>query len=425
MGGPPPVLPKRFIVFTHGNGWIRDSYTCVARSETDFDLGPSYTALAPYKDKLVILSQFYNPYTNDGGFNAGLHGNGWGTLAVTRVSANDTVHPGATCCGEHFTPGSITLDRFISKQAPFNADRFPLTALGPDWAGAPMVPSGDGPGQPTPAMSDPLQAYDKYFANFAGSGMGNTNAAQLLAQEKSVLDFMRADIARMNSRLAAPERARMDQYLQGLRTVEQQLGALAKPASCTAPPAKPGNASGLQAQLAAMVDVTFAAQMCGLNHVSHVSFFGVDGPQIKWGFLGPTQTTDEHNLHHQNDESSGPNYGKLTEPIRQVDAYILSLVARMIENLSKVPEGNGTMLDNSLVMYVNAAGGKHHNGENLHAVLLAGGAGGALRTGRYLTFPSMQHAISDVYVSVANMLGVPITTFGDPAICKGPLPGLA
>ena len=48
-----------------------------------------------------------------------------------------------------------------------------------------------------------------------------------------------------------------------------------------------------------------------------------------------------------------------------------------------------------------------------------------LRTGRYLTYPQGQRCISDFYVSLANLFDVPLTTFGDPSVCKGPLPGLA
>ncbi len=407
---------KRFIVITHACGWIEPSYTCVARSETDFDLGPSYEALKPFKKDMVILSKFYNPHTNY----SGLHGNGWGTLAVTPISKMDTLHPGTTCCGEHYTPGSVTLDRFISKQAPFSADPFPLTALGPSWAGGALVPSGDGPGQPFPAFSTPTKAYDAWFVGGAKLGDTTGGAEKILAQDKSVLDFMRADIARMNARVAPPERVRLDQYLDGLRGVERQLSRLGPaPATCMTPVRpKPANT---QAEMAAFVDVAFAAQMCGLSHVSHVSYWGVDGPQINFSWLN--LPNNEHDMHHGLEKTS--NAGILDPAIMRMDGYILSKVAQMIENLSKVPDGAGTMLDSSLVMYVNAGGGKHHQGHNNHAVLLAGRAGGALKTGRYLSYAAKEHAISDLYVSVANMMGAPIKTFGDPTICKGPLPGVA
>jgi len=283
------------------------------------------------------------------------------------------------------------------------------------------VPSGDGPGQPFPAISSPQKAYDTWFANLAQPATGGMSGDRLLAQERSVLDFMKADVGRMSARLAAPEKARLGQYLDGLRAVERQLGQLesVSAAGCQ-PPAKP-TGTDMQATLAAYIDVVFAAQMCNLTRVSHVSFWGVDGPQMNFPWLN--LPTNEHDTHHMLESQS--NMGILSPPIQRMDAYILSKVAQMIGNLAKTPEGGGTMLDNALLLYVNAGGGKHHKGHNNHAVILAGRAGGGLRTGRYLTYPLMQHAISDLYVSLANLLGSPITTFGDPALCKGPLTALA
>lgn len=57
-------------------------------------------------------------------------------------------------------------------------------------------------------------------------------------------------------------------------------------------------------------------------------------------------------------------------------------------------------------------------------MVIIGDAGGALKTGRYVTFPKDQRAMSDPFVTIANAVGLPIQTFGDPTICKGPLPGL-
>jgi hypothetical protein len=109
---------------------------------------------------------------------------------------------------------------------------------------------------------------------------------------------------------------------------------------------------------------------------------------------------------------------------QKIATWWMSQISRMVEGLAATPEGNGTMLDNSIVMFVNTCGGSHHRGQNNHAVLMIGGAGGALKGGRYLTFPEGQRCLSDVYVSLANLMDVPITTFGEASVCKGPLPGL-
>jgi hypothetical protein len=97
------------------------------------------------------------------------------------------------------------------------------------------------------------------------------------------------------------------------------------------------------------------------------------------------------------------------------------MMARMADLLAKAPEGNGTMLDSSLLMMVNTGGGTHHRGFDKHpAVMLGGPATG----GRYLSYPEGKHCMSELYVSVANLLGAATDKFGDPKYCPGPLPGL-
>jgi hypothetical protein len=92
--------------------------------------------------------------------------------------------------------------------------------------------------------------------------------------------------------------------------------------------------------------------------------------------------------------------------------------------MDHVVEGNGkSMLDNSLVVWLNGLGkGNNHTRDNIPYVL-AGSAGGYFPTGRYLTY---DNAHNDLMVSILNAMGLPNEkTFGDPSLCKGPLPGLA
>jgi hypothetical protein len=164
--------------------------------------------------------------------------------------------------------------------------------------------------------------------------------------------------------------------------------------------------------LAAHTDVILAAQKCGLTRISHILFEGMEGPHIVYDWLSDPK--NHHDDHHAGDMVT----------CQRIATWWMSQVARMVDGLAATPEGSGTMLDNSIVMFVNTCGGSHHRGQNNHAMLMIGGAGGALKGGRYLTYPEGKYCMSDVYVSLANMLDVPITTFGDPSVCKGPLPGL-
>jgi len=164
--------------------------------------------------------------------------------------------------------------------------------------------------------------------------------------------------------------------------------------------------------LAAHTDVILAAQKCGLTRISHILFEGMEGPHIVYDWLNDPK--NHHDDHHAGDMTT----------CQRIATWWMSQIARMVDGLAATPEGSGTMLDNSIVMFVNTCGGSHHRGQNNHAMLMIGGAGGALKGGRYLTYPEGKYAMSDVYVSLANMMDVPITTFGDPSVCKGPLPGL-
>ena len=99
----------------------------------------------------------------------------------------------------------------------------------------------------------------------------------------------------------------------------------------------------------------------------------------------------------------------------------------MLDLLSAVKEADGkSMLFHSLVMYFNVCGGAHHRGNETYSAQLFGQAGGALKTNRYLEYDYRAHCVSDLFVSVANVMGAKdVSTFGDPKSCKGPLPGFA
>jgi hypothetical protein len=388
---------KRLILYTAANGFLEKFYTCAARSSTDFDLSPVFQPLAARKAQMTILSKFYNP------FSKALHGNQHATLTV-KESTNPNV---AQMRGP---PGGISIDRFLAKQIGAG-DAFSSTA-----SGRGICVSADGPGQSFPSISSPGKAFDTYFAAAGGvNGGGGTGIEANFAKNRSFLDVLRGDIGRMNARLAGTEKAKLDQYLESLRTLENQLGQRAMASGCAKgarPTAEPATAK-LGDVMSAHTDVILAAQKCGLTRISHILFEGMEGPHIVYDWLNDPK--NHHDDHHANDMAT----------CLKIATWWMSQISRMVEGLAATPEGTGTMLDNSIVMFVNTCGGSHHRGQNNHAVVMLGGAGGALKGGRYLTFPDGQRCLSDVYVSLANMMDVPITTFGDPSVCKGPLPGLA
>jgi hypothetical protein len=407
---------RRLVLFTAANGFLERFFTCPARSETDFDLAPVYQPLARHKDRLVIAHKFFVPFSKAN------HGNQYATLNVM-----ETTNRGVSQF--RGPPGGVSIDRFIAREIG-SADAFSSTNVGcvrvrngsdPNQA---LSMSADGPNQPYPAFGLPEKALAAYFrgpAPAAGAMPGGGNGLEgSFAADQPVRDLLRQDVQRLQRRLAGPERMKLDQYLESLSGLEREIAQRqASRGACQAPPAATGAGAGAldenldPAVLAAMIDISFQAQKCGLTRVSHIAMEGMEAPHVKYRWLG--QTRDHHNDHH----------AYAYPVLEKIATWWFAQIARMVDALAGTPEGDGTMLDNTVVAFINCCGGAHHDGQSRHPVVLLAGKNTGLRGGRYLQYPEGRHCLSDVYVSLANLfLDRPIASFGAPAQCKGPLPGL-
>jgi hypothetical protein len=108
--------------------------------------------------------------------------------------------------------------------------------------------------------------------------------------------------------------------------------------------------------------------------------------------------------------------------LRVIRRWYMEQFAYLLGKLDEIPEGEGTMLDNTVVVLASeiAQGNTHSHTDA--PFLLAGSAGGYFQTGRYLAYDAQPH--NNLLVSLLNAMGVPATTFGDPNYCTGALSGL-
>jgi hypothetical protein len=150
------------------------------------------------------------------------------------------------------------------------------------------------------------------------------------------------------------------------------------------------------------------ALACGLTSVATVSI----GEMASYQNLGMPGQTGLHGMWH----SGGPD--EHTPYYRYHNAQI----ARAREMLAQIPEGNGTMADNTVTIMLNSAGGQHHNGQDKHFLIVIGGG---VRGNRTLTLPPKTRFTGDAFASVAKLLGVNMEKFGNPTHAKGPIPEMA
>jgi hypothetical protein len=161
------------------------------------------------------------------------------------------------------------------------------------------------------------------------------------------------------------------------------------------------------------MDLMFQAQVCDLTRVSTFMWSNADS----WQYFPWIGVDEEHHaLSHLTDDAS-------LQKLVTINTWYSEQIAYFLQLLDSAPEPQGTMLDNSVVLWGNEIGlGDTHTHENIPWVI-AGSAGGHLSTGRYIDFGSQPH--NNLLLSVLHAFGMEAeTTFGVPEYCTGPLQGL-
>jgi hypothetical protein len=311
----------------------------------------------------------------------------------------------------------ISVDQFIANRigttTAFPSLEFGVRVIG----GEPLnTISYSGANEPNVPIYDPVQMYARMFAN---SGLSSTQLTTLLSERKSVLDFLQSDIGVLESRLSANDQSRLDAHLTGIRSMEQQLTNSA--ASCSAPampPAlDPNDMTNFPAIGKLQMDMMLLGLSCGMTNVSTFMWANADSWQY-YPFAGANE--EHHGTSHCSDSDS-VNVNNLV----LINIWQAQQVAYMLDQLSTTLESDGsTMLDNTVLLWGNELGvGNTHSYKNI-PWMLAGGAGGYFKTGRFLQYPDLPH--NNLLVSICNAMGFSdVTTFGIPGVCTGPLAGLA
>ena len=401
------VPPKRLVIVFSANGTIHPQWL-PSGSGSSITLSPILAPLAAYQKKLLILDGIVVKSASNGPGDDHMKGMGH-MLTGTELLSGSTQGGAGTPAG---FAGGISIDQRIVADVG-SLTRFPSLEFGV------MVQNADvwsrmiyaGANQPLPPMEDPQAAYTRIFA---GASTSTAQAALLLKRRQSVLDFANATLGTLTPHLSSDDASRIAQHQDSIRQIEKQL--VANGAACT-PPAM-GTALDLNdvnnypaiAQM--QMDLLVAALACDQTRVASLQFsHSVSDIPMPWLNIG----TGHHTLSHT-DDTDTVSQGELV----QINTWYAKQFAYLIGKMDAVVESDGTtMLDNSIVLWVNElAKGNIHSHAPL-PVVIAGGAGGALNTGRLLSFNNQPH--NNLLVTIANLMGTNITTFGNPAYCTGAL----
>jgi hypothetical protein len=399
VGETASAYPKRLAVLFWGNG-VNSNHWWAKGSGAEMELGKSLQPFEPFKTKINVISGLFNKSATGVGIHPGQTGNllsGMpltkgavlhGGISMDQVLANqigqDTAQPSMVLgceqpvTGYHETNFSLAYSSHISWQ---NAD------------------------SPVPMEVYPSLAFDSLFEN-----RGNRRL-------QSILDRVKDEASSLQRKVSATDKAKLDEYLTSVREVEKRVEKMRDDkargdaaANQHGPAAlftmkRPDNGlpEDIREHMRLMCDIVALGFQTDKTRVASLLLCR-DLSGLFYPFL------DARKSHHSS------SHEDLSDAYERITRYYVSQAAYLAQKLNSMPEGNGTVLDHSCLMFMsNMWSGSKHDSSKLPIVLM-GGLDGTLQTGRvfdYVGKADENRKVCGLYLSLMDRMGVKLQRFGD------------
>ena len=260
------------------------------------------------------------------------------------------------------------------------------------------------PKEPLPMLRDPRAVFDALF----GVGATPEDRARRRREDKSVLDTILASVDRLKRQVGAADRARLGDYLDDVREIERRIQNVEASNRSGEARELPTAPVGVPDSYHEHVKLMFDLQALALAaDITRVFAFKLSRDVSGRVFPQTGVTTGFHNAsHHAERPDRILDFAKINK-------YHVSLVPAFLERLKRMPDGDGSVLDNTLIVYGSPMGNPNVHNHKRCPLFLAGKAGGQLKGGLHINVPDGT-PMANVFVSMARMLGMTdVASFGD------------
>ncbi|HJZ78403.1 MAG TPA: DUF1552 domain-containing protein [Vicinamibacterales bacterium] len=391
---------NRFGVMYVPNGMIMKDYL-PATDGAGYELTPTLRALAPFRDRVLVVSGLECIPTP--GRPGGAHAKA-STRFLTDVSPPTS---------ETWLDAGISMDQILAQEIGRQTQlaSLELAIESGETAGAcdtgfacpyTNTISWKSQNTPLPTQNNPRVIFERLF----GDSTSTDPKARLtrLERQRSVLDSVGEELAQLQGALPQSDRTKLTEYLEAIRGVEQRIQIAEAQSDQELPlvdhPA--GIPSGWEDHLNLMFDLQVLAFQCDLTRV--ITFMvghehsGMTYPQIG--------VPDAHHpiSHHQQEPEK-------VAKVAKINAYHVKMLARLLEKLQATPDGDGTLLDHVTLMYgAGIADSNSHSPIDI-PLLLAGGGAGALKGGRHIRLKNTP--LANLHLTLLEQFGVHRDRIGD------------
>ena len=385
--------PRRFAALFMGNG-ISPDHWWAKGSGAAMELGKSLQPLAPFRTKLNLVSGLFNKHATGVGIHPGQTGN---------ILSGAALQKGAVL------KGGVSMDQMLAARLGEQTPQ-PSLVLGCEqpitgyhetnfsMAYSSHISWQDA-NSPVPMEVYPSLAFDSLFEN-RGS-----------RRTMSILDRVRDETASLKLRVSHADGAKLDEYLTSVREVEKRVQRARATKDRVTDRGRPvalrrpdnGLPEDIREHMRLMCDIIALAFQTDKTRVATLLLCR-DLSGLFYPFL------DVRTAHHPTSHEDN------SDAYERVTRYYVGQLAYLAGRLAAMPEGDTTVLDNSCLMFVsNMWSGSRHDSGKL-PVLLVGGLGGTIRTGRVLDYTKRgdeERKLCGLYLSLLDKMGVPLKRFGD------------
>jgi len=409
--------PTRMAFLFVPNGAHMPDWTPLATG-ADFDLPYILQPLAPYKSEMLVitgLAQDKGRSNGDGGGDHARSAGSWLTCSQPLKSEGSQIRVG------------ISADQ-MAAHAVGNQTRFGSLELGlePGRQGGKCDTgyscaysnniSWRNESTPMTREINPRLVFERLFANSVPKEVSESQKRREL-YKKSILDFVLEDAKSLRSKVGGNDRQKLDEYLSAVREIEQRVVQAEKAVrSADTSVAKnyeipEGIPESYEEHARLMADMMVLAFQSDTTRIC-TFMLANEGSNRAYRNIG---VSDGHHTlsHHQGDHAKQMK-------IREINRFHMQQFAYLLGRLRSIPEGDGTLLDHSMLVYGGGLGdGDRHNHDDL-PVLMAGRGNGTILPGRHITY-DQETPMANLFVAMLHRMGANVDSFGD---STGPLRGL-
>jgi hypothetical protein len=378
---------------------------------TDYRMPSALEPLEAHRDRLMVFSGLDKQHSHGGDGHYAKTANFLTGLPVRKTAGKD------------ISVGGISIDQLCAQQIG-HLTPLPSIELGVD----PVVSGIDSvvgytrlygcyiawrsPAMPLAREINPRLAYERLFGVMRANRI-SADDRRRQEDKRALLDLVLDDAHQLRGRLGRDDQYKLDEYLDAVRDVERRLEFFSRPDPREWRPttlledlAAPSGAPGDHLEhVRLMLDLIVLAFRTDSTRIA-TFMFANDVSGKNFGKLIPGANGSHHEFsHHQNKDDNLEPYSKINRWHSEQLAYLMS-------RMDAIQEGDRTLLDNSMVLFGSSmSDGNRHDPSNL-PILLAGGGGGAIQSGRHVACPK-KTPLCNLYVSMLERMGTPVDAFGD------------